>query len=249
MKPFALSFCLFAVLTAPGSVSSAGAEEIKAKATVPEVQTAKWAVKWWGQRHEQKLKDLKATEGKVDLLMIGDSITHGWEGRGKKVWDEFYAKRNAFNIGYSGDRTEQVIWRLQHGEVEGISPKLAVIMIGTNNTGHRQDPPKETAAGIKLIIEELKERTPKTKILLLAIFPRGAKSDDKLRQINDGTNDIIKGYADDETVFFLDINKTFLEEDGTLPKSVMPDLLHPHEAGYRMWAEAMEPTIAKLLGE
>ena len=192
---------------------------------------------------------MKATQGKVDLLMIGDSITHGWEGRGKKVWDEFYADRNAFNIGYSGDRTEQVIWRLQNGEVEGISPKLAVIMIGTNNTGHRQDPPKETAAGIKLIIEELKERTPKTKILLLAIFPRGATTDDKLRKINAGTNEIIEGYADDKTVFFLDINKTFLEEDGTLPKSVMPDLLHPHEAGYRMWAEAMEPMIAKLLGE
>ena len=248
MKLIAPGLCLsLVVLTA--SLAVAGDKEIKSKATTPEVQTAAWAVKWWGPRHEQKLKDLKERQGKVDLLMIGDSITHGWENRGKKVWNEYYAKRNAFNIGYSGDRTEQVIWRLQHGEVEGISPKLAVIMIGTNNTGHRQDPPKETAAGIKLIIDELKERTPKTKILLLAIFPRGAKTDDKLRKINDATNGIIKDYADDKTVFFLDINETFLEDDGTLPKSVMPDLLHPHEAGYKMWADAMEPTIAKLLGE
>ena len=223
-------------------------EDTKPKAISPEVQTAKWAVKWWGTRHEQKLKELKGRE-KVDLLMIGDSITHGWEGKGKKVWDEYYARRNAFNIGFSGDRTEQVIWRLQHGEIEGISPRLAVVMIGTNNTGHRQDPPKQTAAGIKAILGELKKRTPKTKVLLLAIFPRGEKSDDKLRKINDATNEIIKDYANEKTVFFLDINNVFLTDDGTLTKEVMPDRLHPHESGYRMWAEAMEPMVKKLLGE
>ena len=124
--------------------------------------------------------------------MIGDSITHGWEGRGKKVWQQYYAKRNAFNIGYSGDRTEHVIWRLQHGEIDAISPQLAVVMIGTNNTGHRQDPPQETAAGIKHILAELKQRKPKMKVLLLAIFPRGATADDKLRKINVSINEHIK---------------------------------------------------------
>lgn len=218
------------------------------KAVTPEVQTAAWAVKWWQPRHDQKLADLKKME-KVDLLMIGDSITHGWEGRGKKVWDEYYAKRNAFNIGFSGDRTENVLWRLQHGAIKGISPKLAVIMIGTNNTGHRQDPAEETAAGIKAIIAELQKQLPKTKVLLLAVFPRGAKPDDPLRQLNAGINEIIAGYADDKRVFFLNINAEFLEDDGTLPKSVMPDLLHPHEAGYGTWAKAMEPTVARLLGE
>ena len=243
-----IAVMVFVVLPCQGmALDAKSKQETKPKAVTPEVQTAKWAVKWWGPRHEQKLKDLKAQK-KVDLLMIGDSITHGWEGKGKQVWDEFYGKRNAFNIGYSGDRTEQVIWRLQNGEVDGISPKLAVIMIGTNNTGHRQDPPEETA-GIKSILAELKKRTPQTKVLLLAIFPRGAKSDDRLRRINDGTNKIISHYADGKTVFYLDINQTFLEEDGTLPKSVMPDLLHPQEKGYRMWAAAMEPTITKLLGE
>ena len=213
-----------------------------------EVQTAKWAVKWWMPRHEQKLAAMKK-QGKVDLLMIGDSITHGWEGRGRKTWDKYYAKRNAFNIGFSGDRTEQVIWRLQHGEVEGIAPKLAVIMIGTNNTGHRQDKPENTAAGIKAIVAELQKRLPKTKILILAVFPRGAKSDDKLRVINDGINKRIADFADYKKVFFLDINDKFLAENGTLPKSIMPDLLHPNPKGYEIWAEAMEPSIAKLMGE
>jgi beta-glucosidase len=227
---------------------AAGTRNAAPKAVTPEVQTAAWAVKWWQPRHDQKLADLKKME-KVDLLMIGDSITHGWEGRGKKVWNEHYAKRNAFNIGFSGDRTEHVLWRLQHGAVKGSSPKLAVIMIGTNNTGHRQDPAEETAAGVKAIIAELQKQLPETKILLLAIFPRGAKSDDPLRKLNTSINEIIAGYANDKKVFFLDINSEFLKEDGTLSKSVMPDLLHPHEAGYATWAKAMEPMIAQLMGE
>ncbi|MEC8861772.1 MAG: GDSL-type esterase/lipase family protein, partial [Planctomycetota bacterium] len=157
--------------------------------------------------------------------------------------------RKALNLGFSGDRTENVLWRLQHGAVEEISPKLAVIMIGTNNTGHRQDPPKETSAGIQAIVGELMKQLPDTKILLLAIFPRGEKPDDRLRKNNDGINEIIAGYADYEKVFFLDINDKFLTQDGTLPKSIMPDLLHPNDKGYAIWAETIEPTIAKLMGE
>ena len=122
-------------------------------------------------------------------------------------------------------------------------------MIGTNNTGHRQDPPQETAAGIKHILAELKQRKPKMKVLLLAIFPRGATADDKLRKINVSINEHIKEYADGKRVFFLDLNSAFLDDRGRLPKSVMPALLHPHEAGYRTWAKAMEPTIQKLLAE
>ena len=142
-----------------------------------------------------------------------------------------------------------MIWRLQHGEIDGIAPKLAVIMIGTNNTGHRQDPPEQTAAGIKKILEVLKKKLPRTRVLLLAVFPRGATSDDKLRKINDGINKSIQGFADGKRVHFLNINTTFLDDDGKLPKSVMPDLLHPNEKGYRMWAAAQEPTIKKLLAE
>ena len=249
-----LSICMLSLLMIfavnAGVVRS---EDAPGKATAPkavtaEVQTAAWAVKWWQPRHDQKLADLKKME-QVDLLMIGDSITHGWEGHGKKVWDEFYVERHAFNIGFSGDRTENVLWRLQHEAVKGIAPKLAVIMIGTNNTGHRQDPAEETAAGIQAIIVELQKQLPETKILLLAIFPRGENSDNPLRKLNTSINEIIAGYDDGKKVFFLDINSEFLDEDGTLPKSVMPDLLHPREAGYATWANAMEPSIAKLMGE
>ncbi|TWT32694.1 platelet-activating factor acetylhydrolase IB subunit [Blastopirellula retiformator] len=203
---------------------------------------------WWKDRHEQKLAAAKAAD-KIDLLMVGDSITHGWEGRGKEVFKEFYGDRNAHNIGFSGDHTEHVLWRFEHGELDNMSPKLAILMIGTNNTGHRKDPSENTAAGIKKIVGQLREKLPETKVLILAIFPRSANKSDEMRKINDGTNEIIKDLADDKMVFFLNINDKFLTEDGTLTKEVMPDLLHPHEKGYRIWAEAVEPTVAKLMGE
>ncbi|NLS97051.1 MAG: acetylglucosamine-6-sulfatase [Planctomycetaceae bacterium] len=218
------------------------------KALQPEVQTAEWAVKWWMPRHEQKLTDL-AEMKTVDLLMIGDSITHGWETGGKAVWEKYYGKRNALNIGFSGDRTEQVLWRFDHGAIDGISPKAAVVMIGTNNTGHRQDDPDETAAGIKAILDQLGKKSPKTKVLLLAIFPRGASADDELRRINDQINERISKFADNKRIFYLDVSDKFLEADGTLPKSIMPDRLHPNAEGYEIWARAMEPTLAKLMDE
>ncbi|MBI1367170.1 MAG: acetylglucosamine-6-sulfatase [Planctomycetes bacterium] len=221
----------------------------KPKALTPEVQTAEWAVKWWMPRHEQKLAEIKQRGDEIKLLMIGDSITHGWENSGKKVWDEYYAKRGAINLGFSGDRTEQVLWRLEHGEIDGVHPKLAVIMIGTNNTGHRQDPPAETAAGIKAIVDDLRQKLPNMKILLLAVFPRGATPDDKLRKINAGVNEIIAGFADNEHVYYMDINHVFVTDDGTLTKEMMPDLLHPREKGYKLWAEAIEPTVRKLMGD
>lgn len=214
----------------------------------PEVQTAEWAKAWWMPRHEEKLKE-KEKLGTVDLLWIGDSITHGWEVGGKATWEKYYAKRKPLNIGFSGDRTENVLWRLNHGAIDGISPKLAVIMIGTNNAGHRKDSPADIAAGISEIIKTLRKKLPNTKILLLAIFPRGADNEDELRKLTHGANELIKGYANNEDVFFADINAAFLEADGKLPKEVMPDLLHPNEEGYRRWAEKLEPTLTKLLGE
>lgn len=214
----------------------------------PTVQDAKWAQKWWMPRHKQKLA-VKDKMKKVDLVFLGDSITHAWDGKGKKVWEKYYTKRNALNIGFSGDRTEHVLWRLNNRAVDGIDPKLLVMMIGTNNTGHRQDKPAETALGIKTIISTLQSKLPKTKILLLAVFPRGAQPDDKLRKINDSINGIIKDYADNEKVFFMDINHNFLDKDGILSKSIMNDLLHPNQDQYQVWADAIEPKIKELMGE
>ncbi len=200
---------------------------------------------WWKQRHQQKLKEVK--KGGHELVFIGDSITQGWEGHGKATWEEFYGDRKALNLGYSGDRTEHVLWRLLNGELDGVDPKAYVLMIGTNNSGHRQAPPEETAGGIKLILELLRDRSPEAEILLLSVFPRDEQPDGKLRKINDGINEIIKGHADDGRIHWLDMTDTFLNDEGVLTKEVMPDALHPQGKGYRMWAEAMEPKLEELL--
>ena len=213
-----------------------------------QIQTDSWAVEWWMPRHEEKLLE-KGQMEKVDLVFLGDSITHGWEDKGKQVWQQNYAKRNALNLGFSGDRTENVLWRLQNGEISGIDPKLLVLMIGTNNTGHRQDNPKETALGIKHILELLKSQLPNTNVLLLAIFPRGASVEDPLRKINDEINGIIKEYDDGKHVHYLDINHIFLDKNGNLSSSIMKDLLHPNNDQYKVWADAMEPKITALMAE
>jgi lysophospholipase L1-like esterase len=199
----------------------------------------------WMTRHESFNERVK--KGNVDLIFIGDSITAGWEGKGKLVWEEFYGKRNAVNLGIGGDRTQHVLWRLDNGNVEGIKPKLAVLMIGTNNSGNNTS--EQIAAGVKAIVEKLRTKLPDTKVLVLAIFPRGADKATKGRVVNEGANEIIKKLADDKMVFFLDIGPKFLGEDGTLSKEVMPDLLHLNEKSYRTWAESIEPSVKKLMGE
>ena len=199
---------------------------------------------WWKDRHEEKRA--LAEQGDWELVFLGDSITHGWEQNGKTTWDEYYGDRKAINLGFGGDRTEHVLWRLEHGEFDGYEPHVAVIMIGTNNTGHDMHPPEAIAAGIKKIVATIQNKSPNTKILLLGIFPRGATTDDPKRVNNDNTNALISTMADGKRIFFLTINNEFLTEDGVLTKEIMPDLLHPKEKGYAIWAEAMEPTLARL---
>lgn len=222
--------------------------EEKPLSVKPVVQDAKWAVKWWMPRHKEKLA-LKEKMGQVDLVFLGDSITHAWDNKGKEVWKKYYEPRKALNIGFSGDRTEHVLWRLNNGAVDGIKPKLVVLMIGTNNTGHRMDKAEDTALGIKTLLETLKEKLPETKVLMLAIFPRGAKPEDPKRVLNDNINKIIKGYADNKNVYFQDINGKFLDKDGVLQKSVMKDLLHPNQDQYQVWADAIENNVKTLMGE
>lgn len=199
----------------------------------------------WMKRHESM--NARVAKGNVDLVLIGDSITQGWEGAGAKVWKKHYGERNAVNLGISGDRTQHVIWRLQNGNIKGISPKLAVIMIGTNNSGSNTG--EQIAEGIKEIVKILRTETPKTKVLILGIFPRGAAKSDPRRLVNEKANEIVKSYADNKMVFYQDIGPNFLKDDGALPKDIMPDLLHLSEAGYRIWAESIEPTVSKLMAD
>ena len=199
---------------------------------------------WWTARHDAINERVK--QANPNLLMIGDSITQGWEAAGKALWDQYYAPRNAVNLGISGDRTEHVLWRLENGNIEGIKPKVAVIMIGTNNS--RDNSAQEIAAGVAAIVEKLRTELPDTKLLLLAIFPRERTPSDYRAKLTEASAAFSK-LADGKMVHYLDIADVFLEEDGTLPEAVMPDALHPNEEGYRRWAAAMEPKLKELLGE
>ncbi len=216
-----------------------------AAALTPAPLEEEWAIEWWMPRHEEKLEE----EGResADILLLGDSITHGWETTGSEVADEYFSDYSIYNIGYSGDRTENVLWRFNHGEIDGISPELAVLMIGTNNTGHRQDPPECTAEGIETILDEMEQKLPDTHVLLLAIFPRGESPDDELRELNEEINTRIREFDSRENVTFANINDIFLTEEGILTEEIMPDELHPNEHGYELWAEEMIEIMDQLL--
>ena len=197
------------------------------------------------KRHESF--NTRVAKGNVDLVFIGDSITQGWEGRGKDVWEKFYGKRNSVNLGIGGDRTQHVIWRLDNGNLKDITPKAAVIMIGTNNSGSNSS--KEIADGVRAIVKQIHAKSPKTQILLLGVFPRGTNNEDKRRQVNEGANKIFSKLDNGKYVHYLDIGPKFLEKNGTLTREIMPDLLHLSEKGYSIWAESIEAQLAKLLGE
>ncbi|MBV8380385.1 MAG: 1,4-beta-D-glucan glucohydrolase [Paucibacter sp.] len=209
-----------------------------------------WSLEWWMPRHEEKLAEIRrrqAAHEPTNLVFIGDSITHNWEKDGAKVWERWYAPQHALDLGFGGYKTENVLWRLQHGEVDGIAPKVAVLMIGTNNTGDRQEDPRTTAAGVRRLLDELRARLPGTRILLLAVFPRSERSDDVLRRLNNEVNGLISGFADGRNIVFLNINEHFTGAGGSLSREVMPDLLHPNEHGYELWADAMAPTLQAML--
>lgn len=237
---------MFSILlgTAPGVVR--GEDPEKPLSIRPEPQNAEWAVSWWMPRHEQKLKE-KGELKNCQVVWIGDSITHGWEGEGKEIWEKDFAKYQPLNLGFSGDRTEHVLWRLQHGAVEGLHPKLVVMMIGTNNAGHRKEKSSDTAAGIEAILADLKKRLPDTQVLMLAIFPRGDTPKDELRQLCDETNRLIVKFADGKQIHFLDINDKFLDGEGVLSAEIMPDKLHPNRKGYQIWADSVRDKIAELI--
>lgn len=202
-------------------------------------------------RHKAFLKVVEKGEG--DVVFIGDSITQGWEGNGKKAWAETFAAFKPVNLGIGGDQTGHVLWRLTEGkELEPLKPKLAVIMIGTNNTGGHTA--EQIAGGIKAIVENLRKQKPEMKILLLGVFPRGGgikKEDtvapaDKLNPKIKAINEIIAKLDDGKMVFYKDIGAKFLDKNGGLERKIMPDLLHLSPEGYQIWADAIKDDVKKL---
>lgn len=218
---------------------------------VPCTQDRDWPIYDWAKRHAAVTK--LTADRKASLVFIGDSITQMFGGEphdrsqpGKEVWEKFYAKRNAANLGFGYDFLENTLWRLRHGELDGAKAKVVVMHIGTNNAG--KNSPEEIAAGVRALLDEIQQRQPQAHVVLMAIFPRGPKPD-AMRAKLDTTNKLLAQFAAPGRVTFLDIGAKFLQPDGTITREVMGDFLHPTAKGYEIWAGELESVLVKLLGE
>lgn len=221
------------------------------RAEIPAVPDSDWAKEWWPDRFEIKDAEIKKRGGS-EVVFFGDSITHFWESTGSVQWRKYFAGApyHALQLGFSGDRTEHILWRIDHGELDGYTAKAILLLIGTNNTGHfpfSQEPPIDTIIGIKAIIDKIMVKQPKARVILTAIFPRGAGIDDPNRIRNSIVNREIMKFADGKRVIWCDFSSQFLLPDGSLPIEIVPDFLHPGPAGYELWASAVIPLIDKVL--
>ena len=209
-------------------------------AIVPEPQQIADA----GPRQKLVLERAKAAPGDCDIEFIGDSITQLWEGPGSTVWQKFYGKRKCLNFGVGGDRTENVLWRFKQGQLDGVKARVAVVMIGTNNSG--RDSEADMLEGVTAVVQQIRRRQPETKILLLGIFPR-EQTFSPLRGKILQVNQALAKLDDGRHIFHMDIGSRLIEKDGSISKNILSDGVHPAEAGYEIWAQAMEPRLEKLL--
>ena len=209
---------------------------------------------WQQKRPAEKMASVKSGGAKV--VFIGDSITHFWESKkyGKAQQQKYFSEGDwkMLDLGTSGDRTEHVLWRLDHGELDGYEAKCVLLMIGTNNSGHfknfADETPMDTILGIRDILKKIRAKQPKAKVVLTAIFPRGANENDPYRLRNDVVNREICKYCDGKDVFWCDFSDRFLDKNGDT-KWVMPDRLHPGAQGYEIWYEEVKPYIEYALSD
>lgn len=199
------------------------------------------------ERQNLVLLRAKQNPGACDIVFIGDSITQGWEGNGKNVWERYYGKRKCLNFGVGGDRTQHVLWRFENGQLDGVQPKAAVLMIGTNNSNKDDYTEAEILQGVQAVVKQLRARLPETKILVVGIFPRGqtfSAQRGKILQVNQA----LARLADGDAIHYIDFGSQLIEADGSISKEIMPDYLHLSERGYEIWADALEPKLKEVLG-
>ena len=214
-------------------------KQCKAAIPVPNPWTKRLPRGWWKKRHEETLSAPGREESQI--VFIGDSITDGWdsEGGGLKIWQGEYVPLKALNLGINCDSTQHVLWRLDHGEVNGLPKlKVAVVMIGVNNKGINRHKGEDVARGIEAICRRLRKKVPHAKILLLGVFPRFFGKDK-----NEDVNGIISKLHDGKRIFYLNINDALLKEKGAIRDRVG----HLTEKGYEVWADAIRPTLKKLM--
>jgi lysophospholipase L1-like esterase len=201
----------------------------------------------WKDRHELINKRVEEAGEKAQVIFIGDSITQGWEGEGKEVWSKHFARYNAVNLGISGDRTQHVLWRLDNGNLKGLKPKAAVVMIGTNNSNGEDNTAGQIADGVTAIVRKLRDKLPDTKVLLVPIFPRGENFNNQRGKILQ-VNQVMQKLADERNILWLDFGHKFVTPEGRIPRELMPDYLHLSPRAYEIWADSINPLLGKIAG-
>ena len=201
----------------------------------------------WPAREQEKRDQIAKSGGSIDLVFVGDSITHGWEneGRGKKLYDNLRKTYSILNLGYSGNRTQNMVWRLENGELDGYKAKLFMVMAGTNNI----EPAEEVAAGVRRILDLIRSRQPQAEILLLPIFPRGKTAADAANAKNAKVNEIIKDFADGAHILWCDFTPELRDSAGGISGNLSPDRLHLNEAGYGIWLKHVSPHFKRTCGK
>ena len=248
---------LFSAIAVALSSLSQSAIADDAGAAHPSTNAQVRLASWWFTRHAEKIAEIEAAndpkkDKKIELLMVGDSITNNFDrgGPGELVWAKHFAPLNALNLGFGGDRTNHVLWRLDHLPALKTAPLAASLMIGTNNICWGSDKPKQAADGVQAIAKKLNTMYPEMKILVLGVFPRRANLDHPHRkqiiELNSYLPDLLK---DIPNVTFLNIGGKFLDEKGFLSKEMMPDTTHPSEKGHEIWAGAIVPTLKEMMGK
>ena len=204
---------------------------------------------WWANRFLSRIEQVRAVKGQtVDVVLMGDSIMHFWEWRHPQSWAKFTAGRKVLNCGYGGDRTQNVLWRIAHGELDGYEAKNVILMIGTNNNTFKDSKPENVAKAVEKIVSQIKVKQPKAKIILHPIFPRGNSAQSErhasAKVRNDQTNVLLKQFADAHPeIAWIDFNAKMVDETGWVPKEIMADEIHPTDKGYEFWMEALAPVL------
>jgi len=204
---------------------------------------------WWANRFLSRSRLVEGFKGKtVDIVMLGDSIIHFWEWQHPESWAKFTKGRTVLNLGYGGDKTQNVLWRMEHGELDGYTAKCVVLMIGTNNNSADDSDPAAVAEGVKKIVAGIRSRQPSAKVILHPIFPRGCSADSTrhaaARARNDKTNALLRQFAEEDgKLVWVDFNEKLTDASGWVPKYLMADEIHPTDAGYDVWMEALAPYL------
>lgn len=211
---------------------------------VPRVGTEPWLIsEEWLSQHERQLQAPRRAEAKV--VFLGDSITAGW--RGAPAYREAFAKYTPLNLGVVGDHTQNVLWRIQQGALDGVAPQVVVVMIGVNNLGGGFTP-QATVGGVQAVVSAVQERVPRARILLLGILPARHSPSEGLRSKIAEANRLLAAIGWSGVTEFRDVGAVFLDPEGKISKSVMRDFLHPTGEGYQLLSDSVEPLVSRLLG-